>query len=293
MFADISPFAFALFAALAFSFGDQFQAQGVRHYDARAGAALGIGAGTLCFWLLAPWLLHLERLWHPAVLLFAATGLIRPALSAQLAIAAIRYLGPTLSGTLASVSPLFGAAFGIVFLGEVLTWPVALGTGGIIVAVALLAQGGRRGMDIQRTWPLWALALPIGTAMIRSMGHAITKVGMIHVPDPYLATLAAFTVSTVISLVMQSARKSSRLTFRGVGPAWFLTSGAMYAIGAVSLNMALLKGEIVTVIPIVAAMPVFTMMLSVTVFKRERITLHTLAALALVLPSVVAVVVWG
>ncbi len=40
-------------------------------------------------------------------------------------------------------------------------------------------------------------------------------------------------------------------------------------------------------------MPVFTMMLSVTVFKRERITLHTLAALALVLPSVVAVVVWG
>jgi hypothetical protein len=31
LFADISPFAFALFAALAFSFGDQFQAQGVRH----------------------------------------------------------------------------------------------------------------------------------------------------------------------------------------------------------------------------------------------------------------------
>lgn len=293
MLADISPFAYALFAALAFAFGDQFQAQGVRHYDARAGAVLGIGAGTLCFWLLAPWLLHLERLWHPAVLLFAATGLIRPALSAQLAIAGIRHLGPTLAGTLSSVSPLFGAAFGILFLGEVLSWPVALGTAGIIVAVALLAQGSGRGMDIQRTWPVWALALPIGTAMIRSMGHAVTKVGMIHVPDPYIATLAAFTVSTAISLVMQSTRKTKRLAFRGAGPTWFLTSGAMYALGAVSLNMALLNGEIVTVIPIVVSVPVFTMALSVTVFKRERITLRTLWALALVLPSVIAVVVWG
>ena len=49
-----------------------------------------------------------------------SAGLIRPAISANLSLAGMRYLGPTLATTLASTSPLFGAAFGILWLGEVL-----------------------------------------------------------------------------------------------------------------------------------------------------------------------------
>jgi len=55
----------------------------------------------------------------------------------------------------------------------------------------------------------------------------------------------------------------------------------------ISLNTALLRGHIVTVVPIVACSPVFTMLLSVLVFRRERLTPRTVLAVALVVPSVI------
>lgn len=273
-----------------FALGDQFQAQGVARVGARTGAAIGIGASALCFWLVAPWFLDLRHFYHPAVLLFILIGLIRPALSATLAISAIHHLGPTLAGTLSSIAPVFGAAFGILWLGEVLTWPVALGTGGIIVAVALMA---RTDVGSARSWPTWALLLPIGAALVRSLSHAVTKVGMLEIPDPYFAALVGFTVSALVTIGLQSARTRGRLPLKGAGLAWFMISGAIFALAVLSLNQALLTGEIVIIVPIIAAAPVFTMLLSVTIFRRERITARTFMALGLVVPSVVAVVVWG
>jgi drug/metabolite transporter (DMT)-like permease len=49
-------------------------------------------------------------------------------------------------------------------------------------------------------------------------------------------------------------------------------------------------GTLVSVIPIVSASPVFTMLLGYLVFKREIITWQTLAAMALVIPGVILVV---
>ena len=287
---DYPPYVFALFAAFLFALGDQFQAQGVVYMRARAGAVLGIASSTVCFWLLAPWFLEIEHFFHPAVLLFAAMGLIRPALSANLAVASIHHLGPTMTGTLSAIAPVFGAAFGILWLGEILTWPVALGTTGIIAAVAMLAHSNRQ---VAGDWPAWALLLPIGAAAVRSLSHAGTKVGMIHIPDPYFAALIGNTVSLILLFSLQGFSKNRLPPLKGAGSLWFIISGAIFALSVLSLNQALLTGTIITVVPIIAAAPVFTMLLSVTIFRREKITLRTLLALCLVLPSVVAVVIWG
>jgi drug/metabolite transporter, DME family len=277
-----------------FALGDQFQAQGVARVGARAGAAIGIGASALCFWLVAPWFLEIDHFYHPAVLLFVLIGLIRPALSANLAISAIHHLGPTLAGTLGSIAPVFGAAFGILWLGEVLTWPVAFGTGGIMIAVAILARSGRQvGGQATNHWPTWALLLPVGAAAVRSLSHAVTKVGMIHIPDPYFAALVGFSVSAILTIGLQLAPKGGRLPLKGAGAAWFIASGVIFAIAVLSLNQALMTGDIVIIVPIIAAAPVFTMLLSVLVFRREKITARTFLALGLVVPSVVAVVIWG
>ena len=58
-------------------------------------------------------------------------------------------------------------------------------------------------------------------------------------------------------------------------------------ISVISLNTALLGGQIVTVIPIVACSPVFTMVLSIVVFRREKLTARIVLAVFLVVPSVV------
>ena len=298
MFLNLPPYTYALVAAFLFAVGAQFQAVGLSSMDSRNGTALGIATSAICFWLVAPWFLELTYLSNAVILLFIAIGLIRPAVSANLGTAGIRLLGPTLSGTLSSTGPIFGVALGVFWLGEEMTGAVAVGTAGIVAAIILLS---RQRPETGRSWPVWALALPIGAAIIRSFGHAINKVGMGYIPDPYFATLIGFTTSAVVTLTVQYTKsrrmppngKNGGLTLKGSGPIWFMIGGMMYAIAVLSLNHALMIGEVVTVVPIVSCNPVFTLLLSILVFRRETITLRTLLSLALVLPSVVIVVVWG
>ncbi len=298
MFIDLPPYAFALIAAFLFAVGGQLQAIGLATIDSRNGTAIGIATSAVCFWMAAPWFLDVSHFTNIAVLLFVGIGLIRPAISANLGVAGIRFLGPTLSGTLSSTAPFFGVALGVLWLGEELTWAVAGGTVGIVCAVIMLS---RKGAAVAGGWPVWALALPIGAAVIRSFGHAVNKVGMGFIPDPYFATLMGFSTSALVTVCVQTVRsrkmaargEDGGFTLRGPGPAWFMIGGTMFAIAVLSLNQALMLGEIVTVAPIVACNPVFTLLLSIFIFRRERITLRTVLALSLVLPSVVAVVLWG
>ena len=297
MFFDLPPYLYALIAAFLFAVGSQFQAIGLATIDSRDGTALGIGTSAICFWLVAPWFLEVKYFSEAAIFLFMGIGLIRPAISANLGTAGIRFLGPTLSGALSSTGPIFGIALGAVLLGEKVTLAIAFGTSGIVFAIILLS---REGSYIDRNWPLWALALPIGAAIIRSLGHAVNKLGMGDIPDPYFATLIGFTTSALVTLAIQYVQslrlalqgKNLGLTLRGRGPLWFMVGGIIFAVAVLSLNHALMIGKIVTVVPIVSCSPIFTMLLSILVFRQETITLRTLIALSLVLPSVIIVVVW-
>ena len=293
MFADMPPFVFALIAACMFAVGDQFQALGLGQVNPRAGTAISIVASAGLFWVLAPFRLDVDHFFHPAILIFILIGLFRPAVSGNLAVLGIRYLGPTLASTLASISPLFGAALGVLWLGEVLTLPIAAGTGGIVVAVVVLSWRGARTTD---TWPIWAMFLPFGAALVRSLSHALTKVGLQYVADPYFAGLIGFSVSALITNGWEKYKHraaaragASGVNWRQAGPWWFALSGVCMGCAVLSLNTALLNGDIVTVVPIIASAPVFTMLLSVTVFRREHLTGRAMLALAIVMPSVIII----
>lgn len=75
--------------------------------DSRSGAAITISTSAMLYILAAPIFLDIDNLLHPAVLIFVLVGLFRPALSANLALAGMRHLGPTLSSTLTSTAPFF------------------------------------------------------------------------------------------------------------------------------------------------------------------------------------------
>ena len=285
MFSDLSPVWFALTAALLFSFGAQLQYLGLARVGSRGGAAISISSSAIFFWLMAPILLDGAHWSHPAIWIFVLVGVFRPSVSANLAVAGMRHLGPTLSATLSSTSPLFGAALGVLWLGERLTWPIALGTAGIIAAVVMLAKRDAR---VSKTWPLWALGLPIGAAAVRSIGHVLTKIGMNGIPDPYFAGLVGFSVSALVIILAHHVRPSAQpIRWRSRGPYWFVGGGVVMGIALLALNTALMRGQIVTVVPIVASAPIFTMLLSILVFRRERLTARIVLAVFLVVPSVI------
>ena len=284
LFENTPPVLFALTAAFLFAVGGQLQFIGLSNIDSRNGTMISIATSALFYWAMAPFLLDWSHWTQSAVFIFILVGLFRPSVSANLSVAGIRHLGPTLSSTLSATAPIFGATLGVLWLGETLTWPIAMGTGGVIAAIILLSKKDSRA---QATWPLWALTLPIGAAAVRSLAHVLSKIGMEDIPDPYFAGLIGFSVSAVVTILNQSMRrKSVTLQWRNKSLYWFVASGLTFGIAVISLNTALMRGQIVTVVPIVSAAPIFSMLLSIIVFRREKLTARIVLAVFLVVPSV-------
>ena len=283
---DWLPVVLSLTSAFLFAVGAQFQHIGLLDVPSRAGTAITITSSAFFYWLFSPFLLDPSNFLKSAAIIFVLVGVFRPSLSANFSVAATRYLGPTLSSTLSSTSPLFGAALGVWWLGEVFTWQIAVGTMGIIVAVVILSLGKAR--DLKADWPLWALALPIGAAMIRSVAHVFSKIGMIDIPDPYFAGLVGFTVSALITTSsLRFGPKMPAVSWKTNGPRWFAAAGLMFGSAIMSLNTALLHGTITVVVPITALAPIFSMLLSIFIFKRERLTARIVLAVLIVVPSVI------
>lgn len=292
---DIVPLSLALTAAFLFALGSQIQNLGLATVDSRTGATISITASALFFWLLAPFFMVWEYWLESAVLIFVLIGLFRPALSASMAVTGMRYLGPTLASTLASTSPLFGTALGVLWLGEALTWPTAIGTVGIVGAVILLSRrksGGGVG-TIGVDWPTWALFLPIGAALIRSLGHVLSKIGMEDIPDPYFAGLVGFTVSAIVlnTLRLRGRKERAPVPWATSGPKWFAVAGILFGTAIIALNGALLRGEVVMVVPIVAAAPIFTLLLGAMFFRKEVLSAKVIAAVLIVVPSVIVIAI--
>ena len=286
---EISPIFLALIAAFLFALGAQCQNQGLATLDNRLGTATTITTSAGIHLLLAPLFLNFEALFHPAVLIFVLVGLFRPALSANLAVWGMRYLGPTLSSSLSSTSPLFGLALGILWLGEALTLETAAGTIGIFAGILLLT---RKGGGKAANWPLWALALPVGAALLRALGHVLSKVGLDQVAEPFIAGMIGFVVSAIIThLVSLTRRNKPKINWKLSGVYWFAAGGLCFSTAIFALNNALMRGQVIEVVPIVAASPVFTMLMTWLVFRREKLTLRIVIAVLLVVPSVAFIAV--
>ena len=287
MFDSFFPVLLSLLSAFLFALGAQFQSLGLVHMDSRSGAAITISTSAMLYLLVSPFFLNLEYLLEPAILIFVLVGLFRPAVSANLALAGLKFLGPTLSSTLTSTAPLFAVGLGIIFLDEVLNFSIAIGTLVIVVAIMMLAKKDGK---ISSNWPLWALALPIGAAGIRALAHVLTKVGMEEIPDAYLAGLIGFVVSAIVTLIIhKSRRESSSISLKNPGTKWFMGASACFSLAVLSLNTALYHGQVIQVIPIVAASPIFTLLLSIGIFRQEVITKRIVLAVFMVVPAVMLI----
>ena len=287
MFDSFFPVLLSLLSAFLFALGAQFQSLGLVHMDSRSGAAITISTSAMLYLLVSPFFLNLEYLLEPAILIFVLVGLFRPAVSANLALAGLKFLGPTLSSTLTSTAPLFAVGLGIIFLDEVLNFSIGIGTLVIVLAIMMLAKKDGK---ISSGWPLWALALPIGAAAIRALAHVLTKVGMEEIPDAYLAGLMGFVVSAIVTLIIHKSRRvSSTISLKNPGTKWFIGASACFSLAVLSLNTALYNGQVIQVIPIVAASPIFTLLLSIGIFRQEVITKRIVLAVFMVVPAVMLI----
>lgn len=270
-------------AALLFATGIQLARLGLEHTDTPTATLTQIGAATMIYWVAAPVFVEARYWLSPAVFLLAAIGLFRPFLSASLSLAGTRLLGPTITSTLSSTAPLFGVALGYLALGEALTAPVLIGAGGIMAGVACLSWKG----NAQRAWPLWALALPVGAALLRTLAQMFAKVGMEDIPSPFFVGLVGYSVSLAIAILTTWRRvRRSPAPLWTPGSKWLVCTGFCYGVAILSLNTALLCGDLVVVSPVAACAPFFSLLLGWLAFRERSINRRVVLAVALVVPSV-------
>jgi uncharacterized membrane protein len=280
---------YALCSAFLFALSNHFTNIGLEGTDARSGTILSIAASAVVYWLLAP--LYVES-WYWltwACVRFAAVGLFRPSLSSVMATTSIKVMGPTLTSALPAATPLFGAFFAITFLGEHLTMPIAIGTAAVMAGAVV---GAWSPQGVKRSWPLWAITLPLGASLVRAIGHVVTKTGLVEVPSASFAVMVSNTVSLAVALVVFRLQRRPFIGTRQ-SHVWFIASGVTNALSLQFLNSALQVGDLVSVVPIVSATPVFTMLMGYLWFGREIISTRTIVTIALIVPGVVLVAVTG
>src|SRR6266508_679471 len=140
---------------------------GLRYLDPARGALVSIPSTTLFFWLLAAFLFRGEGWNATAFAIFAAVGLIFPALVTFLNFASNRLAGPTVAGTVSSTTPFFAVLGAILFLGEQLTPAAAAGTAALVgytvssvtIFAANRAFAPRAGRSPDRRGIFWFVAV--------------------------------------------------------------------------------------------------------------------------------------
>ena len=273
----------ALLAAACYGAALVLTRGGLRHMTPLAGALVSVPSTTALFWLLAPFLAE-RGPWVPAALaIFGAVGLFFPALVTLLVFAANRHMGPTIAGTISSTTPVFAIAGALIFLGESLTAPLLAGTAGIVAGVAVLSRQGRREA---RTWPATALLLPLGAAGLRGMAQTAIKAGLLLLPSPFLAGLIGYSVSTVTVLLVALLRGQGtrrRMVRRGVP--WFVAAGTCNGVAVLLTYTALRSGSVSLVAPIIAAHPLFALVLGL-LLRQERARPRLLAGVVLIVLGV-------
>ena len=276
------PILVALASAISFGFSGVCAKRGLAHVEPLTGTVIAVGTCFAVYLASSPFWMRAEDWFTPGFWVFALVGVIQPALSMYFANEAYQRAGATVASTFAASAPLFAAAFAIAFLGERLTIAIAGGTLFTVLGIATLSWMPRGGGRLVAT----ALVFATCTALIRGLNHAVGKVGIELLPNPFMAGFSSFAVSfTLLAIVYRwrRGRWPGRLPLAGVR--YFCVTGMCIAFGIGLLFGALSVGTVVVVSPIVATYPVFTLFVAAAVGD-ERITGKVVAGVALVVAGV-------
>lgn len=260
---------------------------GLRTVEPMSGASISVPSFTLLFLLASPLLLAGEPVVWRALPIFAAIGLVFPAMLTLLTFASNRALGPVVISTLGNLAPLFAVGLAVILLHEPLR---ALQFAGLVIAVS-----GAVIITVTRPrdfggWRSFALLLPLGSAVLRGVVPPIAKLGLEIWPSPLWACLIGYVMSSLVVLSVERIRNgrfNADVPFQG--RLWFTVTGICNGLSALTLFVALRNGPITLVAPVAAIYPLVTVLLSAVMLRHVRITPRIVAGTALAVAGVALV----
>jgi drug/metabolite transporter (DMT)-like permease len=283
-----NPQVLALCASFLFGLALVLTQFGLRHVPPSRGASISIPTSAVLLSALAPFMLDWDG-WDPrGALIFVLVGLLFPATVTLLTFEANRRMGPSVSGALSNLTPLFAVVVAAFLFNEVPRPLQALGIATIVAGVVALSID-RRWLGVP--WSYWAAALPVAAAAIRGFTHPITKVGLALWPSPFAATLIGYTMSGLVVAGVARARPGGRpAKYPRAALIWFACVGTCNVLGVLALYAALAHGPVILVSPLVATYPLVTLAFTAIFFRSARINAPLVAGVALTVVGVILLV---
>ncbi len=260
----------ALAAAFCYGVALILTQQGLRFVSPTHGASVSVPTAALFFLVTSLFLVDFGGFDPVAFAVFCAVGLLFPGTVTLLTFVANAHMGPSITGAIGNLTPLFAVLFAILVLAEPLGLAQAAGMLVIIAGVTLLTVSRS---SASSSWPLWIILLPLGGAVVRGITQPGIKWGLLFWPDPLAAATAGYIISALLILTVATlqgqGRSGAALTGwrHKTGRKWFMATGLLNGIAALFTYMALGAGKVSIVAPLIATYPLVTLIISAFILR--------------------------
>ena len=256
---------FALFAALGWAVEAILVRKGAQYASVSVAALMSFTVTALVLWTVNAWSFPLSLLYSPAIFYFMLSGSIQPAFVRFLHYTGIVRLGASRAGPVRGIAPLFAIVIAFFFLGERPGLFVYLGAGLCVSGIWLLSYRRRGESD----WKKIDLLFPLGAALLTGVSQNIRKMGLLILPNPFIAAAVTTTTSLLVfSLSLVVTRQIATIKFDKKCLPTYGSAAFISTVAQIFTFMSLSLGDVSVVVPLVNSNPLFIVILS-ALFLRD------------------------
>jgi drug/metabolite transporter (DMT)-like permease len=260
---------------------------GLRKSNIFAAMMMSYAVSVICMWSYLIAATSLEFLHSPAMIYYLISGCMQPLFARALFYQGITRIGVARAGPLRGIEPLFGTAIAVIFLGEQPGWPVFVGT--VLIVGSLWLISGKQQGDTH--WRLIDAMFPISAALISAISQSLRKQALTIFPDPIVAVAMVTTVSLVLLLgFVFVTQRTPQLRLERAAFLFFLCAALVAASAQVANFMALGRGQLSVIIPLLNTTPLFTVFFSAIFLRHiETVNLRVVLGATLMVAGVVLI----
>ena len=260
---------------------------GLRKSNIFAAMLMSYAVSISCMWTYLIATTSLEFLKSPAMIYYVISGCMQPLFARALYYEGITRIGVARAGPLRGIEPLFATAIAVSVLHEQPSAPVYLGT--ILIVVSLWLISGKQ--ETGSKWRLIDTALPIGAALISAISQSLRKQALNIIPDPFVAVAMVTTVSLILFLAFSfTTKRASLFRMQRRSFLFFLGAALIATLAQVGNFIALGRGELSAIIPLLNTTPLFSVCFSALFLRKvETVTMRIVLGAALMVAGVIMI----
>jgi uncharacterized membrane protein len=219
---------------------------------------------------------------------FFGAGVFYPGFGFITLYKAFERIGVARSVAIMAMSPLISFAVAILILGERPGFIVLGGTVLIVLGVVVISlEKGKDGRGMTGR----DLAWPILTAVCFGATPIFRKMGLNYLPSPVMGmVVSSIGGLSVLAGCIGLIPRGQRISRNRLGAFQYTLTGLFYALAVYLYFLALARGTVTTVVPLVLTYPLLVLIIVATVLRGlERITLRLVAGALLTVSGAIVI----